>query len=48
MKKNTNTVRNAAGRPVMNASQRRGYADAEYFAKKYAKAMKVLGRQLDY
>ena len=44
MKKNINTVRNTAVRPVMSASWKRGYADAGYFAKKYAKAMKVLGR----
>ena len=35
--KNTN-------RPIMNASQRRGYNDAAPIAKKYAKAMRVLGR----
>lgn len=44
MKKNTNNVRNTAGRPAMSASQKRGYAAAGYFAKKYAKAMKVLAR----
>lgn len=31
-------------KPVMNASQQRGYRDAAPIAKKYAKAMKVLGR----
>ena len=30
-------------KPVMNASQKRGYRDAAVYAKKYAKAMKVLG-----
>ena len=36
--KNTN-------KPVMNASQQRGYRDAAPIAKKYAKAMKVLGNR---
>lgn len=31
-------------KPVMNASQRRGYNKAVPYIKKYAKAMKVLGR----
>lgn len=31
-------------RPVMNASQRRGYNDAAPIVKKYAKAMEVLGK----
>ena len=31
-------------KPVMNTSQRRGYNDAAPIAKKYAKAMRVLGR----
>ena len=35
--KNTN-------KPIMNASQQRGYRDAAPIAKKYAKAMRVLGR----
>ena len=35
--KNTN-------KPVMNAAQKRGYNKAAPIAKKYAKAMKVLGR----
>ena len=30
-------------KPIMNASQKRGYHDAAIYAKKYAKAMKVLG-----
>ena len=30
-------------KPAMNASQKRGYRDAAVYAKKYAKAMKVLG-----
>jgi len=33
-----------SNKPVMNAAQRRGYNDAAPIAKKYAKAMKVLGR----
>ena len=32
-----------ANKPAMNASQKRGYRDAAVYAKKYAKAMKVLG-----
>jgi len=39
--RNTNTPK---GRPIMSASQKKGYADAAYFTKKYAKAMKVLAR----
>ena len=35
--KNTN-------KPVMNAAQQKGYRDAAPIAKKYAKAMRVLGR----
>ena len=31
-------------KPVMNASQKRGYDLAIPYIKKYAKAMKVLGR----
>ena len=31
-------------KPVMNASQQRGYDKAMPYIKKYAKAMKVLGR----
>lgn len=34
--KNTN-------KPIMNTSQRKGYNDAAPIAKKYAKAMQVLG-----
>ena len=44
MKKYIRNTNNTSGRPIMNASQRKGYADAKYFAKKYAKAMKVLAR----
>ena len=32
-----------SNKPVMNASQKRGYLDAAKTAKKYPKAMKVLG-----
>lgn len=31
-------------KPVMNASQKRGYDKALPYIKKYAKAMKVLGK----
>lgn len=36
-----------ANKPVMNASQQRGYKDANLIAKKYEKAMKVLSRCQD-
>lgn len=32
-----------SNKPIMNATQKRGYADAARTAKKYPKAMKVLG-----
>lgn len=33
-----------SNKPIMNDSRRRGYNDAAPIAKKYAKAMRVLGR----
>jgi len=33
-----------SNKPIMNDSQKRGYNDAAPIAKKYAKAMRVLGR----
>lgn len=33
-----------SNKPVMNASQQRGYDKAMPYIRKYAKAMKVLGR----
>jgi len=36
--------RTSTTKPVMNASQQRGYNKAMPYIKKYAKAMKVLGK----
>ena len=44
MKKYIRNIKNTNGKPVMSASQKKGYADAKYFAKKYAKAMEILAR----
>ena len=44
MKKYIRNTTNTQGKPIMSASQRKGYADATYFTKKYAKAMKVLAK----
>lgn len=44
MKKYIRNNKNTTGRPIMSASQRKGYADARYFTKKYAKAMEVLAK----
>lgn len=33
-----------SNKPVMNASRQRGYDTAMFYIRKYAKAMKVLGR----
>ena len=42
MKKYIRSTKNQAGKPIMSASQKRGYVAAKYFIKKYAKAMQVL------
>ena len=42
MKKYIRNTKSTTGRPIMSTSQKKGYADAAYFTKKYAKAMKVL------
>ena len=42
MKKYIRNIKKTAGRTIMSASQKKGYANAKYFTKKYAKAMKVL------
>ena len=42
MKKYIRNTSKMQGRPIVSASQQKGYADAKYFATKYAKAMKVL------
>lgn len=44
MKKYVRSTKNPTGKPIMSASQRKGYADAKYFASKYAKAMQVLAK----
>lgn len=44
MKKYIRNNKNTPGRPIMSASQRKGYADAKYFTRKYAKAMEVLAK----
>ena len=44
MKKYIRNNKKTAGRPIMSASQRKGYADAKYFTRKYAKAMEVLAK----
>ena len=47
MKKNTNNVRNTAGRPAMSASQKRGYENAKRFYKEHVEAMKILANDGD-
>ena len=42
MKRYIRSTKETEGKPIVSASQKKGYADAKYFAKKYAKAMKVL------
>lgn len=42
MKKYIRNTSKTQGRPIVSASRQKGYADAKYFAAKYAKAMKVL------
>lgn len=42
MKKYIRNTKSTTGRPIMSASQKKGYADATHLTKKYAKAMKVL------
>lgn len=42
MKKYVRNTKATTGKPIMSTSQKKGYADAAYFTKKYAKAMKVL------
>lgn len=44
MKKYIRSTKNQTGKPIMSASQKRGYADAKYFTNKYAKAMQVLAK----
>lgn len=44
MKKYIRNTKKTEGRPIMSASQKKGYADAKHFAKKYAKAMEILAR----
>ena len=44
MKRYIRNTKNPTGKPIMSASQRKGYADAKYLTKKYAKAMQVLAK----
>lgn len=44
MKKYIRSTNNPTGKPIMSASQKKGYADAKYYTKKYAKAMQVLAK----
>ena len=42
MKRHVKSIKKTEGKPIINASQKKGYADAKYFVNKYAKAMKAL------